>query len=90
MTRLTCGGHILAIRFNHTMCDMLGFMQFLYAMVELSRGAHKPSVMPVWQREVLCARDPPKVTYTHHEYEKVNDKLFFFILQRRYVVLARF
>ncbi|MED6129328.1 hypothetical protein PIB30_106877 [Stylosanthes scabra] len=31
-------------------------------------GAEKPSIMPVWCRELLCERDPPRVTCIHHEY----------------------
>lgn len=42
------------------------------AVAEMARGASSPSVLPVWQRELLDARDPPKVTFTHHEFDEVN------------------
>uniref|UniRef100_A0A803LR24 Uncharacterized protein n=1 Tax=Chenopodium quinoa TaxID=63459 RepID=A0A803LR24_CHEQI len=38
VTRLICGGFILGVRFNHTVCDTPGFAQLLQAMAELSRG----------------------------------------------------
>jgi hypothetical protein len=39
-------------------------------------GATKPSFLPVWQRELLNARDPPRATYEHHEFDEVNDTDF--------------
>ncbi|XP_074579947.1 benzyl alcohol O-benzoyltransferase-like [Curcuma longa] len=71
VTRLLCGGFVFALRFNHTMCDALGFVQFMNAMAELARGAAAPSLAPVWSREVLEARHPPQVTCVHREYEHV-------------------
>ncbi|KAH7842306.1 hypothetical protein Vadar_003818 [Vaccinium darrowii] len=55
------------------MCDAAGLFQFLKAMGEIARGADSLSVQPVWQRELLSARDPPRVTCTHHEYDEVLD-----------------
>ncbi|KAB2632121.1 methanol O-anthraniloyltransferase-like [Pyrus ussuriensis x Pyrus communis] len=62
-THLTCGGFILALRLNHTMCDAPGLLQ----------GAHAPSILPVWERELLFAHNPPRITCAHHEYEDVID-----------------
>lgn len=73
MTRLKCGGFILATRFNHTMSDGLGIVQFMNAIAEMARGAVAPSVVPVWQRTLLNARDPPRVTCLHHEYDQVEE-----------------
>ncbi|KAL0463057.1 UNVERIFIED_CONTAM: Benzyl alcohol O-benzoyltransferase [Sesamum latifolium] len=73
VTRLRCGGFILALRFNHTMSDGAGIVQFMSAIGEFSRGAEMPSVPPVWQRHLLNARDPPHVSCTHHEYHDVRD-----------------
>ncbi|KAL2252584.1 UNVERIFIED_CONTAM: Benzyl alcohol O-benzoyltransferase, partial [Sesamum indicum] len=68
-TRLKCGGFILALRVNHTMCDGFGLILFASTMTELARGAEIPSVLPVWQRHLLSApsslgqaRSPPFVT----------------------------
>ncbi|GFS45755.1 HXXXD-type acyl-transferase family protein [Actinidia rufa] len=73
VTRLKCGGFIVALRLNHTMSDAPGLVQFMVAVGEMARGATSPSVHPVWQRELLSARDPPRVTCTHHEYDEVPD-----------------
>ncbi|KAL1801811.1 hypothetical protein ACET3Z_030458 [Daucus carota] len=73
VTRLKCGGFILASRINHTLCDAAGLVQFLTALGEIARGATAPSVPPVWQRELLNARNPPRITCTHHEYDDVAE-----------------
>ncbi|KAK2991163.1 hypothetical protein RJ640_015468, partial [Escallonia rubra] len=73
VTRLACGGFIFALRLNHTMSDAPGLVQFMTALGEMARGAPVPSIPPVWQRELLLARDPPMVTCTHHEYDDVPD-----------------
>ncbi|KAI4310459.1 hypothetical protein MLD38_035437 [Melastoma candidum] len=73
LTRLNCGGFILASRMNHAMCDGQGLVQFLYAVGEMAQGASVPSILPVWSRELLEARIPPQVTYMHHEYDDVPD-----------------
>ncbi|XP_057966521.1 methanol O-anthraniloyltransferase-like [Malania oleifera] len=72
VTRLKCGGFIFGFRFNHTICDGLGFSQFLNAIGEIARGARAPSLLPVWHREILNARNPPRITCTHYEYEEVH------------------
>ncbi|KAJ1294934.1 hypothetical protein BS78_01G184200 [Paspalum vaginatum] len=73
VTRLACGGFILAVRLHHTMSDAQGLVQFLGAVAELARGAAAPSVRPVWQRELLEARDPPRPAFAHREYDVVPD-----------------
>ncbi|KAF8038427.1 hypothetical protein BT93_B1080 [Corymbia citriodora subsp. variegata] len=73
VTRLKCGGFVFAVHLNHTMSDAMGLVQFLKAVGEMARGANGPSVLPVWQRELLDARDPPRVTCTHHEFDQVAD-----------------
>lgn len=71
VTRLACGGFVLAMREPHTMADAQGLVQFLGAVAELARGAATPTVQPVWDREMLEARDPPRPTFPHHEYDAV-------------------
>ncbi|CAK7357358.1 unnamed protein product [Dovyalis caffra] len=73
VTRLKCGGFIVANRFNHAICDGIGIVNFLICVGEMARGANAPSILPVWQREVLNARDPPCITYTHKEYVVVDE-----------------
>ncbi|GER47056.1 HXXXD-type acyl-transferase family protein [Striga asiatica] len=73
VTRLKCGGFIFALRLNHSMADAVGLVQFMSAMAEFARGAHAPSVRPVWDRHLLSVRDPPRVTHTHREYDSIPD-----------------
>ncbi|PSR91340.1 Methanol O-anthraniloyltransferase, partial [Actinidia chinensis var. chinensis] len=74
VTRFRCGGFAFALRLNHTMSDAPGLVQFLTAIAEFARGdGGAPSVPPVWQREFLAARQPPSITFQHHEYEQVID-----------------
>ncbi|MED6171314.1 hypothetical protein PIB30_039667 [Stylosanthes scabra] len=70
VTRLKCGGFIFAMRVNHTMCDASGIFLFIKGIAEIAQGAAKPSIMPVWCRDLLCARDPPTVTCLHPEYQQ--------------------
>lgn len=55
------------------MSDAPGLVQFMEAVGEVARGADSISVQPVWQRELLSARNPQHVTCTHHEYAEVPD-----------------
>ncbi|XP_062151929.1 benzyl alcohol O-benzoyltransferase-like [Alnus glutinosa] len=73
VTRLKCGAFIFALRLNHTMSDGAGLVQFMMAMAEMAHGARAPFILPVWQRHLLNARDPPRVTCTHREYDEVID-----------------
>lgn len=73
VTRLQCGGFIFALRLNHTMCDAAGLVQFMTAVGEIAKGVHSPSISPVWQRHLLNARDPPRITHNHHEYDIIED-----------------
>ncbi|KAL5538960.1 hypothetical protein UlMin_042999 [Ulmus minor] len=70
VTRLRCGGFILALRLNHTMCDAFGMAQFLKTLAEMAQPQKLvPSITPVWQRELLNARNPPRITCTHREFQ---------------------
>ncbi|XP_074562520.1 benzyl alcohol O-benzoyltransferase-like [Curcuma longa] len=72
VTRLKCGGFIVALRTNHTMADGAGLGQFLNAVAELACGASAPSVLPVWERHLLKSRSPPRITCVHLEYEQLK------------------
>ncbi|XP_045796504.1 benzyl alcohol O-benzoyltransferase-like [Trifolium pratense] len=72
VTRLKCGGFILALSLNHTLGDAVGLRQFIHAWTEMAQGANQPSIQPVWCREILMARDPPQITCNHREYEQIT------------------
>ncbi|KAF3449610.1 hypothetical protein FNV43_RR10341 [Rhamnella rubrinervis] len=72
VTRLVCGGFILALRLNHAMCDAFGLCLFMNTLEEMAQGAQSPSVPPIWQRELLGARNPQRITRIHHEYQLEN------------------
>lgn len=55
------------------MADGFGIAQFIKATAEIARGAFAPSILPVWQRALLTARDPPRITFRHYEYDQVVD-----------------
>ncbi|KAI3944223.1 hypothetical protein MKW98_016453 [Papaver atlanticum] len=61
VTRLLCGGFVLAIRLNHTISDAQGLHQFMMAVGEIARGNKSPSVLPVWQRELLNSCEPQAI-----------------------------
>lgn len=67
-TRFICGGIVVAGCYNHAIADALGFYMFMAAAAQLARGAASPTPLPVWQRERLLSRVPPRVTFIHHEY----------------------
>ncbi|KAK4266992.1 hypothetical protein QN277_023841 [Acacia crassicarpa] len=75
VTRLKCGGFIMAIRLNHAVSDGPSLLQFLKALSEIAKGASQPSVLPVWHRQLLTARNPPRVTRIHHEYDEQDSHI---------------
>ncbi|KNA08791.1 hypothetical protein SOVF_159380 [Spinacia oleracea] len=70
VTRLRCGGFIVALKCNHSISDGTGVTQLMNAIGEMARGCSAPSILPVWGRERLTARDPPKVSFPHPEYDQ--------------------
>ncbi|KNA04426.1 hypothetical protein SOVF_199920 [Spinacia oleracea] len=70
VTRLRCGGFIVALRVNHVINDGSGIMQLMNAVGEISRGFTTPSILPVWDRERLTAGEHHKVSYPHPEYDQ--------------------
>uniref|UniRef100_A0A0D9W6X8 Uncharacterized protein n=1 Tax=Leersia perrieri TaxID=77586 RepID=A0A0D9W6X8_9ORYZ len=77
VTRLRCGGFVLGTQICHNLVDAAGITQFLQAVGEFARGApvaSAPSVQPVWARELLDSRDPPRPEHRHLEYEPASDE----------------
>ncbi|XP_020586867.1 LOW QUALITY PROTEIN: acyl transferase 5-like [Phalaenopsis equestris] len=53
------GGFAIGLFVVHTIGDGLGFAQFLHAIGETARGLPKPSLNPIWARDLLPK--PPKL-----------------------------
>ena len=74
VTRLKCGGFIFALRLNHTMSYAAGLVQFMNDLGEMVKGASRPSVRPVWEREILRPRTNPAVKFPLYQYDQIEDK----------------
>ncbi|GAV74201.1 Transferase domain-containing protein [Cephalotus follicularis] len=72
VTRLICGGFIVSIMGIHAMSDGQGFGQFMQAVTEIACGKQSPSILPIWNRELFNARDPPRITRTILKHEEVT------------------
>ncbi|KAH9331117.1 hypothetical protein KI387_003225 [Taxus chinensis] len=53
VTRFTCGGFVVGANVYGSVCDGKGFGQFLQGMAEMARGEVKPSIEPIWNRELV-------------------------------------
>lgn len=73
MTRFKCGGFALGLAMNHCMFDGLGAMEFVNSWAETARGAAELTVPPFLDRTLLRARDPPVISFEHHEFEEIPD-----------------
>lgn len=51
ITKFTCGGFVMGLRFNHASADGMGAAQFIKAVGDMARGLPEPAVKPVWDRE---------------------------------------
>ncbi|KAK9091664.1 hypothetical protein Sjap_024841 [Stephania japonica] len=74
VTRLSCGGFVLAYTLNHCACDTNGALQFIKTIAEFCCDPHRkaPSIVPSWGREILKPRSPPIISFRHLEYN-LND-----------------
>lgn len=57
------------------MCDATGQSQIISAIGEMARGWLAPSIPPIWERHLLMARDPPRVTCKHPAYDELDGTL---------------
>nr|CAB3472571.1 unnamed protein product [Digitaria exilis] len=83
VTRLGCGGMVLCTAINHCLCDGIGTSQFLHAWARAARAtidgddtgvldddpsAFPAAAPPFHDRRALRPRCPPRVAFTHPEY----------------------
>ncbi|KAL6659175.1 hypothetical protein ACP70R_003215 [Stipagrostis hirtigluma subsp. patula] len=73
VTRFRCGGFAVGVNWCHVMSDGFGTCKFLEAVGDIARGMAQPAVLPVWEREILTSRAPPRVTSPHLAYEPLGD-----------------
>ncbi|EHA8588625.1 putative Acyl transferase 5 [Cocos nucifera] len=59
VTEFTCGGFVVGLISIHAIADGLGAAQFINAIGEIARRLTKPTVDPVWSRELIP--NPPKL-----------------------------
>ncbi|KAF3778351.1 Omega-hydroxypalmitate O-feruloyl transferase [Nymphaea thermarum] len=73
VTFFGCGGFSLGLRLCHCLCDGVGAMQFVSAWAQAARDPTSSILAPVWDRESLKPRAPPRVRYLHHEFAHIDD-----------------
>ncbi|GLJ29800.1 hypothetical protein SUGI_0588520 [Cryptomeria japonica] len=70
VNHFACGGFVVAVSFQHMVCDGRGVGQFLKGLGEMARGHVKPSIEPVWYRELLKPKNIPV-----HDLELTKEKI---------------
>lgn len=60
VTRFKCGGLAVGAHLCHSMHDGFGIGKFIQAVCEIARGAPQPTVLPVWERELLTSHYYPQ------------------------------
>jgi hypothetical protein len=56
------------------MSDGYGIFLFMSALCEIAKGAARPSVLPVWKREILRPRTNPRVKSPLYAYDQIEDR----------------
>ncbi|KAJ4844057.1 hypothetical protein Tsubulata_029248, partial [Turnera subulata] len=69
ITKFSCGGVCLGVAFHHTVADGQGALHFINSWASLARG-QPISCPPRLDRTILRARDPPRPTFHHVEYDQ--------------------
>ncbi|WOL17678.1 omega-hydroxypalmitate O-feruloyl transferase-like isoform X1 [Canna indica] len=73
VTRFKCGGFVLGLAMNHCMADGLSCVEFLHSWAETARYLPM-SIVPFLDRTIQRAREPPKVEFSHPEYDELKDE----------------
>ncbi|RCV43431.1 hypothetical protein SETIT_9G293800v2 [Setaria italica] len=76
LTRLKCGGFVAGFHMCHSIADGFGMIQLMIAIAEMACGAEAPSILPVWNREILStAHSPTPSTHPNPSYEPLLNSL---------------
>ncbi|KAL6653170.1 hypothetical protein ACP70R_012097 [Stipagrostis hirtigluma subsp. patula] len=73
VTRLKCGGFAMGFCMCRNIVDDAGMMQFIKAVADLADGKSVPDPLPVWDREILTAQVPARITYMYPAHEPFMD-----------------
>lgn len=71
VTRMSCGGAVLAVLLHHLVADGTAQSQFVKAWSEIARG-EEISAYPHLDRSRMQARTPPNPSFVHIEYVVLN------------------
>eukprot|EP00249_Psilotum_nudum_P036654 c8290_g2_i1 orf=1-894(-) len=74
ITRLKCGGFVIAMSICHVLCDGTGVVHIIRSLVESYLGLPEPSLSPCWARESLKPRPSPLIKFPHYEYASIEDQ----------------
>ncbi|XP_061989052.1 omega-hydroxypalmitate O-feruloyl transferase-like [Rosa rugosa] len=72
VTKFKCGGFSLGLCMNHCMFDGIGAMEFVNSWGQTARGLPL-TVAPFIDRNILKARNPPKIEHLHQEFSEIID-----------------
>ncbi|KAK4349447.1 hypothetical protein RND71_032202 [Anisodus tanguticus] len=72
VTHFSSGGFVVGFQVNHTMMDAYSLNMFLNALSDLIQRSSTPSILPVWQRDLLSAKSSPFIICTHHLLDLIN------------------
>ncbi|GLJ42334.1 hypothetical protein SUGI_0876630 [Cryptomeria japonica] len=65
VTQFACGGFVVGMHFHHSACDGKGAGQFFQSLTKIARGDANPSIEPIWNRELVKAKDLLHLQYYH-------------------------
>ncbi|KAF8666383.1 hypothetical protein HU200_053486 [Digitaria exilis] len=77
VTRLQCGGFVIGFHMCHNIADGFGMVQFFRCVAELARGEAVPTVLPVWNRDVLIGHNLSPITHLNAAYKPYPNDLQF-------------
>ncbi|XP_062205923.1 acyl transferase 1-like [Phragmites australis] len=78
VTQLKCGGFVAGFHMCHNIADGFGMIQLMITIAELTCGGEVPSILPIWERELLStAHSPSLITYPNPAYQPLLNGLDF-------------
>ncbi|RZC57093.1 hypothetical protein C5167_004392 [Papaver somniferum] len=69
ITRFKCGGVCVSTALSHILVDGVSGINFINTWSDLCRGVDDIKAVPLLDRTILRARDPPVVSFPHVEYK---------------------